>query len=577
VSRTGESAIPLPRAAPVGGPPGGFGLLLAMKVRIIRNRARQMAEDAPLRVVLIGLFVVAIWLTLYLLFDRIFLTLTLFPEQRVVIVQYVFHIFFAAMTVLLAFSSAILAYGGLFVRQEPAWLLASPIEPRCIVGMVLLESVFYASWSLLLLGLPMAVAVGRIEGLPWYFYLTFAAAFLAFVPIPGAIGLVAAWAAAMWMPRSVRRLLMLVAGTLIVVLLVWWSRLWDGLSAREPDRWLDRFLSELHVMRGALLPSTWVTKAIRNVRVGDPHQALFYLYVTVAHAAFLSWAAILLVARYLPAAFGRAGAAPAAVIRFGEPFTRRLTDVLFCYLPRQMRGLVLKDLRTFLRDPLQWSQLAILLGLLALYLAYLPRLHPRGFALPWQGLICFLNYGAITLIVSTFTSRFVYPLISLEGRQMWLVSLWPLSRASVVWAKFDFALAVTAGAALAVTGLSIRALQMPLVLGLVQVASTLSICVGLCGMAVGLGARLPSYEERSAARIAGSVGGTVNLVASLALVLLSISLMGALCYRNVYVIGDQGRLDAINLALYLSQIVIGFGSGAACMRIGIRHFERAEF
>jgi len=555
----------------------GFALLLAMKVRVIRNRVRQVAEDAPLRVVLIVGFIIAIWLTLYLLFDRIFMTLSMFPEQRVVIVQYVFHIFFAAMTVLLAFSSAILAYGGLFLRQEPSWLLASPVRPGSIVGMVLLESVFYASWSLLLLGLPMAVAVGRLEGLPWYFYLTFAGAFLAFVPIPGAIGLVAAWMAAMWLPRSARRIMIAIAGVVLLGSLVWWARVWGGMSLNDPDRWLDRFLNELHIMRGALLPSTWVTKAIRNVRVGQPRQAMFYLFVTAAHAAFFSWLAIVVVARFLQTAYGRAGSAPASVIGFGEPLTRWATNIFFCYLPKQMRGLVLKDLRTFMRDPLQWSQLAILLGLLALYLAYLPRMHPKGFTLHWQALICFLNYGAIALILSTFTSRFVFPMISLEGRQMWLVSLWPMSRTSVVWAKFDFALAVTAGAATAVTALSIRALHMPLTLALVQIAATLSVCVGLCGLAVGLGAALPSYEERSAARIAGSVGGTVNLVVSLAVVLLSIALMGGLCYRNVYVLGSQTRLDAINLALYLAQIAVGFGSGAICMRIGIRRFERSEF
>src|SRR5262245_43255433 len=188
-----------------GATPGGFGLLLATKLRLARNRLRQTAETAPLRVALICLFVLGIWITLYILFDRIFVTLNMFREQSVVVIPYIFHIFFVAMTVMLAFSSAILAYGGLFLRQEPAWLLTSPMRAHSVVGIVFLESIFYASWSLLLLGLPMMLAVGRIESLPWYFYFTFAAAFLAFVPIPGAIGLLAAWVAAMWLPRSARR------------------------------------------------------------------------------------------------------------------------------------------------------------------------------------------------------------------------------------------------------------------------------------------------------------------------------------------------------------------------------------
>lgn len=554
----------------------GFPLLLALKLRLVRNRVRQTAESSPLRVVLVVLFVLAIWGTLYGLFDRIFVTLNMFREQSVVVIPYIFHIFFVAMTVLLAFSSAILAYGGLFLRHEPAWLLVSPVSQRSIVGVVLLESIFYASWSLLLLGVPMMVAVGRIEDLPWSFYVTFAVAFLGFVPIPGALGLMAAWAAAMWAPRSARRMVVLAAGVLLLCGLAWWARAW-GTASSDPDRWLDRFLGELALLRGALLPSTWVTNAIRGALFGQGGSAAFYLYVTVANALFLCWLAVHLVARYLPVAFARASAAPAPSIRYGGALTRWLSDLLFFYLPRPVRVLVLKDLRTFLRDPLQWSQLAILLGLLALYLAYLPRMHPSGFTVPWQGLIAFLNYGAISLILSTFTSRFVFPMVSLEGRQMWRVSLWPLPRSAVVWAKFDFALAVTAAAALAVMALSIRALRLPLPLALVQVAATLSTCVGLCGLATGLGARLPSYNERSAARIAGSLGGTVNLIASMALVLLSVTLMGLLSYRSVYVLQSLARMDAVNLALYMLQVLLGFGVGAAAMRVGTRSFERAEF
>ena len=61
---------------------------------------------------------------------------------------------------------------------------------------------------------------------------------------------------------------------------------------------------------------------------------------------------------------------------------------------------------------------------------------------------------------STFTSRFVFPMMSLEGSQMWLVGLWPMSRERVLWAKFCYALAVTSVAAMTVTFLSIRALDL---------------------------------------------------------------------------------------------------------------------
>jgi ABC-2 type transport system permease protein len=241
-----------------------------------------------------------------------------------------------------------------------------------------------------------------------------------------------------------------------------------------------------------------------------------------------------------------------------------------------MRILILKDVRSFLRDPLQWSQLAILLGLLGLYLAYLPRVRPGGFTVPWQGLICFLNYGAITLILSTFTSRFVFPLMSLEGRQMWLVGLWPLSRGRVLWAKFLYALTVTSTAALVVTFLSIRALDLPWALGLVQAHGTLATCVGLCGLAVGLGARLPSYRASNSGRIAAGLGGTVNLIASVALVAANVALFGGICMRQVGA-GRLDRLDGTAAALSVAIVLLGIVTGLSAMQVGVRSFRRQEF
>jgi ABC-2 type transport system permease protein len=241
-----------------------------------------------------------------------------------------------------------------------------------------------------------------------------------------------------------------------------------------------------------------------------------------------------------------------------------------------MRLLVLKDIRNFFRDPVQWSQLVILFGLLALYLAYLPRTRPDGFSTAWQALICFLNFGAVTLILSTFTSRFVFPMISMEGRQMWLAGLWPLSRANVMWSKFLYATTITGLAAMSVTALSIWSLSLPASLAFAQAIGTFSICLGLCGVAVGLGARLPNYQEANAGRIASGLGGTVNLIASVGLVGAGVGLVGAICFRLVQG-GDLSRLDGWCWLLFAALALVGPLAGWLAMRLGIRSFEHQQF
>ena len=553
----------------------GLGLLIRLKLRVLRNRIHQLIDQSPLTVALAIFFVALIWFGLYAVFENVFTFLRRFEQPAVIAVPYVFHVFFVAMTLLLAFSTAVLVYGALFSRAEPSFLLVMPHIPQNVVAIMYLEALFFASWSLLLLGLPLMLAIGHVQGLPWHFYAVFVIAFLGFVPIPGALGLIAALLVALWLPKLAKQTLVYSTGCIIILIIIWWGRLW-AVSAGESSQWLSRFLSELEYLKAALLPSTWVTHAIRHAIEDQPREACFYLGVTLSTAAFFSWAAVTIAGKKLMPAFGRAHSAPNKARATSGAWSEAMTDLCFFYAPPRMRLLVLKDVRNFLRDPVQLSQLVILFGLLALYLAYLPRTRPDGFSTAWQALICFLNFGAVTLILSTFTSRFVFPMVSMEGRQMWLAGLWPLSRAQVMWAKFQYAATITGLAAMSVTVLSIWSLRLPVTLALVQTIGTFATCIGLCGIAVGLGARLPNYQEANAGRIASGLGGTVNLIASVGLVALGVILVGGICYRLVQR-DDLTQLDAWSWVFFAAVAAVGPVAAWSAMRLGIRSFERQQF
>ena len=99
---------------------------------------------------------------------------------------------------------------------------------------------------------------------------------------------------------------------------------------------------------------------------------------------------------------------------------------------------------------------------------------------------------------------------------------------------------------------------------------------GLCGLAVGLGARLPNYQQRSANRIASGLGGTVNLIASIALVTAVVVLMGLVCYR-VAIVLESPQLDSVGYGLFAVMALLGLGAGLVAMRIGAAAFRKAEF
>jgi ABC-2 type transport system permease protein len=297
--------------------------------------------------------------------------------------------------------------------------------------------------------------------------------------------------------------------------------------------------------------------------------------VTLANGLFLSWLAVLIASRRLIEAFTRVQSRSARPLRAGGWATAGLTTVLFFYLPRRLRLLVLKDVRGLFRDPLQWSQLAILFGLLALYVINIPRLTLDISSMQWQLLVAFLNLAAISLILATFTGRFVFPMVSLEGRHLWLLVPMPLSRKQLLLCKFIFALTTTMLCAISVTVLSMTMLQLPRIWWGVHLLAVVSVCVGLCGLSVGLGARLPMFGQTDGARIASGMGGTVNLITSVLLVIGVLVIAGALTARAATV--GSLEIDRATVPALVMVPVLGALAAAFAMRLGARHLRQAEF
>jgi ABC-2 type transport system permease protein len=125
-----------------------------------------------------------------------------------------------------------------------------------------------------------------------------------------------------------------------------------------------------------------------------------------------------------------------------------------------------------------------------------------------------LNLAVVGLILSTFTTRFVFPMISLEGRRFWILGLLPLHRDHIVWSKFLFSFL---GGLLPCCGLVLLSdvmLGLPRRAIVIHEICCVMLCMGLSGIAVGLGAKMPDLRESSPAKISSGFGGTLSLVIS---------------------------------------------------------------
>jgi ABC-2 type transport system permease protein len=255
--------------------------------------------------------------------------------------------------------------------------------------------------------------------------------------------------------------------------------------------------------------------------------------------------------------------------------------------PQQTQLLILKDLRLFRRDPVQWSQFLIFFGLLLLYFANVDRFRQHRSDLnvmTWVNIVSFLNLAVVGLILSTFTTRFIYPLISLEGRRFWILSQLPVDRDTIIWGKFLFAAVGSWLPCAALVGISDVMLDVSLMVIVVHQFICALLCLGLAGMAVGFGALMPNFREQSPSKIAAGFGGTLNLVLS-ALYIMAVVLMTALPCHFFLLAGRAEMPPKLLQPYYLrlwmmlgiaGSVVLAIAVTALPLRAGLKNFRRME-
>jgi len=509
-----------------------LNLLIRLRLRCARHAVSDLRHHSVLKIVVITVMASGIWAFLYIMFrDGLsYLNREMFTGFKEVVVSVILSLFFFTLMVLLFFSNAIIAYGSLFRSQETAFLFARPVPDWQLYLYKLGETLLFSSWAFLFLALPMIVAYGVTQRAPWHYYPGAAVVFGAFALLPAVWGGIATLLVARIVSGSPRRVLATMAGVALFGASIWWLGILQAFNEgmrSSGEMWIQSVIGHLRMTENPLLPSRWAAAAVRDLAAGALGRAWRNTWLLLTNGLFFgmvgAYAARWLYATGYQRVQGRGGRH--GRVRTNLPY--RILERLLFGVNTQMRLLLVKDVKTFLRDPAQWSQGLLFFGLLAVYFSNLRNFSYNIGSLFWSNFISLMNICATSLTLSTFTCRFIFPLLSLEGRRFWILGLLPLSRRKLMYGKFWFALM---GSFVISEGLMILSdvmLQVPPEGMLLHAGTVLMLCSGLSGLAVGLGAVYPNLREDNPAKIVSGFGGTLNLVLSMLYVAMTVALAAA--------------------------------------------------
>lgn len=580
-----------------------------LRFRLLRNTLASVQEHTQVRLVTILLCSFVVWV---FVFAVSWLGFGFLSTQLPLVGQFVgflFDVLFLVLAVLLVFSGGLILYSSLFATAEATFLLATPAHDDQVFAYKFQGALAFSSWAFVLCGSPILIAAGLVQGAPWYFYALLPLFFLGYVLVPGSVGAILCLVIVNFIPRRRREVVIAAGVGLTLLASVWGYRL--ATSARNQS-WnrdaVQRLVAQVPFARSRLAPNYWMAEGLQSAAARDPLRAARFLALVWSNGLLLylaaAWTARKLYRRgYNRVASGGAEGGPSPArgagrearngqvpalrvpgpaLRAGWWLDAALGGLLF-FVDRQTRLLILKDFRTFRRDPSQWAQIVIFSGLLTLYFVGIRYLMVVLSDITWlyQSGVSLLNLCSTALLLCTYTGRFMFPMLSLEGRKFWVLGLLPLPRERLLWGKFVFAATGALLIAEFLVVLSDLMLGVPwLAVGLHAVTVAV-LAAGLSGLSVGLGTCMPNFKESDPSKIASGFGGTLNLVAGLLFLLVVIGLMALPWHVHAIASSREEFYTTPPGWLVTGGLLAGLAVGAAAvvvpLRAGARALREMEF
>jgi ABC-2 type transport system permease protein len=553
-----------------------FPYLLLPSVWASRNRARRRQPGDLIRGVMFGgvglivcaaLFQGAYWLTAQL-------------ESYEDLGDYLLRLglswLFLTFLSFLAFSGVVTALSTFFLSEDLRVLLAAPLPIRRLFHARFIRTVAQSSWMVVIFLAPVLMGVGSARCAGAGFYAVAVLTTIPFAVIPVAAGTLVTLLLVNTFPARRARDILMLMGLLFAASLVMLLRFIrpEQLMKVESLPDLTDFFATLQSPITPMLPSFWAGEALfASLRGGIDWLHFSALWTTAIAAVVVVRMAN---ERWYFTGYSRAQEAPKA--RFTQ--LRQLeAAVRLLPLSTVRRQLLIKDLKIFLRDVSQWSQLLLLMALVLVYLYNFRVLDLER--IPYmtavvKNLYAFVNLAMAGFVMATVAVRFVFPAVSSEGAAFWIIRTSPVPLRDFLWSKFWTGLVPVLALTEILTVVGNEFLGVDPFVKVMAALAIVFMSFALVGLAIGLGARYPRFNA-DPTQVAGSYGGVAFMIQAVLFVIVMIGLLG--WPASIYLFQHARHLplttsqQMLMTGCFASAAAISLATWLTSMRSGVRALQ----
>lgn len=410
-------------------------------------------------------------------------------------------------------SSVIISMSTLYYSSDLKFLFSCPLKTGHVFTDKYMDTVFYSSWTLMLAILPYIVALAEVKDLGFWFYVSYTAAIIPFIMLAASLGIFFSMAVMYVFPSSRTRDVTWILGSLSVGFVYVIFRFSKPEKLIRPDALeiVAQYINYLQSPTAEYLPSWWLTKAMMShsaLRWGDFAMHMAYLFVS----AFLVYFVLVKLSEKLyPKGFSGA--------QTGIKFRGDRKDSLEQKAALKFRGLesalvlIWKDRKLFLRDAKYWTQIVLIISLVLVYLFSIKQLPLDNQNV--KSLVSFLNVGVVGFVISAINLRFVFPSISMENNNFWILKSSPIKIETVMAAKLVVSGVPTFLVAVILVLFSNKFLQADFFVSSLTMATIIVASAAVSFMAIGIGALFPDFTLENIHQIESSYGGFIYMVSAM--------------------------------------------------------------
>ena len=451
----------------------------------------------------------------YWFFHRVIVYLDGLPSRvgDELIVQLI-NLVFITLFMMVLFSCLIVSLSVYYLSRDLELLHSLPISISSIVTARYFQCMANSSWMVLLFSLPMFTAYGSYFKVSWDYYLYLIFSMVPFLAIPCLVAILAIMVLMKLYPTHKTHQIMTFMGLFFLVGVVVYLRFLsqDKFFGQDvSDEQIMAFVASLKAPDYPFLPSNritrWLTGWIEVKRELPFMQTLilwgvagglFILHLWVgSRIYFQGWCLVQEVRSTPLAARG----------------TKRKTFFQNLPLSAPGKALLNKDLKIFIRDPEQWSQLFILFALMCVYIFNIMHLPLDNIVL--REVVSVLNVGLVGFVMAALISRFVFSSPSVEGKSFWLIYTRPVTMQKFLAGKFWMFFPPLLFIAELLVVVSNQLLEVDAYVMSVSVVGVFLLTFGLTSLGLGLGTLYPKFDYENIAEISSSTGGVLFMILAL--------------------------------------------------------------